>query len=230
MVVKLVKITKKNQTKFNKKNAGITNARKNMAHRVSKKIVEQPVKVIACENLKLTNMTKRPAPKQDELTGKYLPNGAARKSGLNKSILNVGIGRILNFVAYKAKENNKVLLKVSAKNSSRECSLCGYTNQKNRLTQDKFICQSCDYKAHADFNSTQVLKKRCLVVIRTGKFVGKTKTVKTISVRRKNLTKAPTEERCQLGETQSRSKQTWVDEPGTSKSKLTPVTLELAQA
>ncbi len=41
--------------------------------------------VLVFEDLQVDNMTKRPKPKQDE-NGKYLPNGAAAKGGLNKSI------------------------------------------------------------------------------------------------------------------------------------------------
>ena len=48
--------------------------------------------VIFIEDLKIRNMTKRCQPKQDK-TGKYLPNGQAAKSGLNKSFADAGLGR-----------------------------------------------------------------------------------------------------------------------------------------
>jgi putative transposase len=41
------------------------------------------------ENLKVRQMTKRAKPIQDE-NGKYLPNHAAAKSGLNAAILMIG--------------------------------------------------------------------------------------------------------------------------------------------
>lgn len=49
--------------------------------------------VIAHEDLKIRNMSKRPAPKPDpEAPGGFLPNGAAAKAGLNRSISDAGWG------------------------------------------------------------------------------------------------------------------------------------------
>ena len=48
-------------------------------------------------------MTKTPAPKPDPGNeGAFLPNGAAAKAGLNKSILDVGWGQFLSILAQKA--------------------------------------------------------------------------------------------------------------------------------
>src|SRR6266404_3785158 len=52
------------------------------------KLVNQ-YQIIVFEDLQVKNLTKAPAPKQDE-KGKYVPNGAAAKAGLNKSILDAG--------------------------------------------------------------------------------------------------------------------------------------------
>ncbi len=46
-------------------------------------------------------MSKRPMPKQDE-QGNYLPNGAAAKGGLNKSIVDAGWGQFQQFCTNKA--------------------------------------------------------------------------------------------------------------------------------
>ncbi|WP_166405069.1 transposase [Desulfonema ishimotonii] len=48
--------------------------------------------LIFYENLRIVNMIRRPEPKQDE-DGKYLPNNASAKAGLNKSIADAGWGR-----------------------------------------------------------------------------------------------------------------------------------------
>ncbi|MGW0396216.1 RNA-guided endonuclease InsQ/TnpB family protein, partial [Streptomyces sp. NPDC003042] len=51
---------------------------------------------IAHENLKIRNMSKAPAPKPDpEVPGTFLPNGAAAKTGLNRSIADAGWGVFL---------------------------------------------------------------------------------------------------------------------------------------
>lgn len=50
---------------------------------------------IAHEDLKIRNMVKAPAPKPDpEQPGTFLPNGAAAKAGLNKSISDAGWGGV----------------------------------------------------------------------------------------------------------------------------------------
>ena len=57
--------------------------------------------LIVFEELQPANMSKRPKPKQDE-KGKYLPNGAAAKGGLNKSIVDAGWALFQQFCTYKA--------------------------------------------------------------------------------------------------------------------------------
>jgi putative transposase len=52
--------------------------------------------LIAVENLRVTNMTRRAAPKPDpDQPGAFLPNRAAAKSGLNRAILGKGWGKFL---------------------------------------------------------------------------------------------------------------------------------------
>ncbi len=51
--------------------------------------------VIAHEDLRIRNMSRAPAPKPDpERAGAFLPNGAAAKAGLNKSINDAGWGGV----------------------------------------------------------------------------------------------------------------------------------------
>ena len=53
----------------------------------------------------LKSQAKRPAPKPDpDQPGAYLPNGAAAKAGLNKSILDAGWGQLTNILAGKAEK------------------------------------------------------------------------------------------------------------------------------
>src|SRR5205807_2995717 len=56
-----------------------------LQHKVSKKLVER-YQVIVFEDIKTSNLTRKPKPKPDA-NGTYLPNGAAAQGGLNKSIL-----------------------------------------------------------------------------------------------------------------------------------------------
>jgi hypothetical protein len=53
------------------------------------------------EAIQPANVSRRPAPKQDE-NGTYAHNGAARKAGLNKSIQDAGWRQFLSILACKA--------------------------------------------------------------------------------------------------------------------------------
>lgn len=70
--------------KVGKLHQKIARQRKQFHFEEAGKILED-ADVIFVENLKVKNLSKRAKPKQDE-TGKFLPNGQAAKSGLNKSI------------------------------------------------------------------------------------------------------------------------------------------------
>src|ERR1700730_18101845 len=69
----------------------VRNQRRDFAHKASSKLVNR-YQTIVLEELQTKNLVKRPKPKQDEETGQYLPNGAAAKSGSNKSIADAGWG------------------------------------------------------------------------------------------------------------------------------------------
>src|SRR6266566_1201055 len=64
------------------------NKRRDFLHKQSHRLTKR-YGTLVFEDLQIANMTKAPEPKQDE-NGKYLPNGAAAKGGLNKSILDAG--------------------------------------------------------------------------------------------------------------------------------------------
>lgn len=55
------------------------------------------------EGLTIKNMVRKPKARQDK-EGKYMPNGASAKAGLNKSILDAGWGRFFLSLKYKSIE------------------------------------------------------------------------------------------------------------------------------
>ena len=81
------------------------------------------------------------------------PNGAAAKSGLNRSISDAGWGQLLQFVAYKAEHAGRVVIAVDPRHSSQRCSSGGHVDGGNRLTQATFRCQACGQQAQADINA-----------------------------------------------------------------------------
>ncbi|MBT2491680.1 transposase [Streptomyces sp. ISL-96] len=106
---------------------------------------------IAHEDLKIRNMSKAPAPKPDpDNPGAFLPNGAASKAGLNRSISDAGWGVFLAILTAKAESAGREVMAVDPRNTSRRCPECGHTAKENRPTQDKFHCQACGHTAHAD--------------------------------------------------------------------------------
>lgn len=105
---------------------------------------------IAHERLNIANMVRAPKPKPDpEAPGAFLPNGAASKAGLNRSILDAGWGVFLGILAQKAESAARVLIPVDPRNTSRTCPECGHVDGENR-DGEKFQCTACGHRDHAD--------------------------------------------------------------------------------
>ncbi|MGW3655306.1 RNA-guided endonuclease InsQ/TnpB family protein [Streptomyces sp. NPDC005151] len=106
---------------------------------------------IAHEDLKIRNMSRAPAPKPDpDQPGSFLPNRAAGKAGLNRSINDAGWGVFLTILNAKAESAGREVMAVDPRNTSRRCPACGHTAKENRPTQEKFHCTVCGHNAHAD--------------------------------------------------------------------------------
>jgi putative transposase len=129
----------------------VRNQRKDLAHKLSRELVNS-YDIIVHEDLKITNMVRRPRPRKGN-DGTYEPNRAAAKSGLNRSISDAGWGQLLRFIAYKAEDAGREVIAVDPRHTSQRCSCCGHVARENRLTQAKFQCQSCGHEAHADINA-----------------------------------------------------------------------------
>ncbi|MEV8564553.1 transposase [Streptomyces sp. NPDC051322] len=129
------------------------------AHKTALDLVRQH-DLIAHEDLKVRNMSRAPAPKPDpEKAGAFLPNGAAAKAGLNRSIHDAGWGVFLSILHAKAESAGREVIAVDPRNTSRRCPACGHTAKENRPTQEKFHCGACGHTAHADtVGATNVLR------------------------------------------------------------------------
>lgn len=68
-----------------------------------------------------------------------------------------------NFIEYKGKLAGLLVMLVDPRNTLRRCSVCGYTNKKNRKTQDSFACLECDHAENADYNAAKNIMFRAVV-------------------------------------------------------------------
>jgi putative transposase len=90
---------------------------------------------IAHEDLNISGMTATAKPKPDpDQPGRFLPNGAAAKSGLNRSVLDAGWGQFLGILAGKAERAGRRVIRVDARNTSRTCAQCGHVAKENRVS------------------------------------------------------------------------------------------------
>jgi putative transposase len=105
---------------------------------------------IVFEALQPANMSRRPKPKQDE-SGKYLPNGAAAKGGLNKSIVDAGWAMFQQFCTYKAENAGRAVLFVNPKDTSQVCSGCGTV--KNKELSERWHSCECGTEIDRDHNA-----------------------------------------------------------------------------
>jgi putative transposase len=146
---KLDRMTKggKNWEKQKKLIAGlckkIAEKRKHFAGAVSKYVTDN-YDTIKVEDLQLRNMTKRAKGKN-----------VAQKSGLNKALLNVGIGKTFSLIEQKSKEKGRTFVRVNPAYTSQTCSVCKHVSSENRKTQSKFSCVSCGHTENADLNAAK---------------------------------------------------------------------------
>ena len=132
----------------------IRNRRADFHHKTARALI-RTYDVIAVEDLNITGMSKRPAPKPDP--GGYLPNRAAAKAGLNKSVLDAGWGQFLGILACKAEEAGRRIVSVNPRNTSITCHQCGARCIRPR--QDTVICPRCG-PMDADINGARNIASR----------------------------------------------------------------------
>ena len=128
----------------------IRNQRQDFLHKQSRRLINR-YQIIAFEDLHTTNLVKRPKPKRDEVTGQYLPNGAAAKAGLNTSIHDAGWSQFVQLCAYKAAWAGRTLVQVDPTYTSQICSGCGAVVKKN-LSERWHSCE-CGCELDRDTNA-----------------------------------------------------------------------------
>lgn len=127
----------------------VRNQRRDFLHKESRILVDT-FETIVFEDLAPANLSKRPKAKQDE-NGKYLPNGASAKAGLNKSINDAGWSAFIAMCEYKAANAGTTVLKVNPKYTSQVCSGCGQVRKKE-LSERWHSCE-CGCELDRDHNA-----------------------------------------------------------------------------
>lgn len=93
----------------------------------------QPEPLPATGSVVIRNMSRAPSPKPDpDQPGAFLPNGAAAKAGLNRSIADAGWGVFLTILHAKAESAGREVIAVDPRNTSRTCPECGHVSAENR--------------------------------------------------------------------------------------------------
>jgi putative transposase len=133
----------------------VANQRRNAAHQLSRSLVDD-YDLLVLEDLHITNMVKSPRPRSDpDSAGGYLPNGAAAKAGLNRSIHDAGWGELRSLLTYKAESAGRTVVIVDPRYTSQRCAECGHVEAGNRVTQAVFRCRRCGHEDHADVNAAR---------------------------------------------------------------------------
>ncbi|MGH3543445.1 MAG: RNA-guided endonuclease InsQ/TnpB family protein [Mycobacterium sp.] len=123
----------------------IANQRKDFHHKQARKLVGR-YELLVVEDLQIANMLRRAKPVSDpDVPGRFLPNGAAAKRGLSRSISDAGWGQFVSILHAKAEEAGRTWIEVDPRHTSDRCEACGYTAAENRVSQAEFVCQTCGH-------------------------------------------------------------------------------------
>lgn len=120
--------------------------------------------VIGLEDLNIKGMKARCKPRWDEEQGRYVRNGQAAKSGLNKAISDAAWYSLELKLIHQAKKLGNWVVKVPAQRSSQECSQCHYVSPKNR-DGEKFVCENCGHHADADIDAGVIIAQRTIQLL-----------------------------------------------------------------
>ena len=133
----------------------LKNQRSNATHQLSRRLVND-YDFISLKELKIANMVHAPKARPDPAQpGAFLPNGANRKAGLNRSIHDAGWGQFVSLVSYKAESAGRTVVRVNPRFTSQMCAECQFVDAGNRVSQKEFRCLRCGHCAHADNNAAR---------------------------------------------------------------------------
>jgi putative transposase len=143
----------------------IADQRRDFHHKIARRLVVE-ADVIVVEDLDIKNMVRRAKSRPDpDNPGVFLPNGRARKTGLNRSILDAGWAAFVGILRAKAEEAGRRVLEIDARHTSDRCEECAFAAQENRVSQALFVCRSCGHTAHADEQAARTILRAGLALL-----------------------------------------------------------------
>jgi len=103
-------------------------------------------------------MTRRPKAKPKADGTGYERNMAKAKAGLNRAMLDAGIGGLYSMMEGKAKAAGREFARVNPAYTSQTCNACGVVHKASRLTQSEFVCVDCGHTDNADTNAARNIR------------------------------------------------------------------------
>ena len=139
----------KHKRKIQRLHTKIANCRKDYLHKSTTELSKNHA-MIVIEDLQVSNMSKS-AKGSLEKPGKNVK----AKSGLNRAILDQGWFEARRQLEYKQLWRGGSVVAVAPQYTSQKCSDCGHIDKASRLSQEKFCCTKCGFKANADTNAAK---------------------------------------------------------------------------
>lgn len=124
----------------------VARQRQDWQHKVSTQIVSCN-SLVATEKLNLKGMTRA-----------SLGKNKRQKSGLNRSLLDLGIGNLKDLIKYKITEAGGFYIEVPTKKvkPSQTCPNCGH-QKKKKLAERTHRCENCGYQCDRDVAAAMVM-------------------------------------------------------------------------
>ncbi len=146
--IKASKRWKKASKKVSRLQRQVSNQRTDWIHNVASQLVSGN-SLIATEELNLKAMTRK---------AKKGSKRKAQKTGLNRSMLDVGIASLINAIEYKLQEAGGFLVKVPTKTvkPSQTCPCCGHQRKKD-LSERVHHCSECSATYDRDVAAAMVM-------------------------------------------------------------------------
>jgi putative transposase len=155
---------RKAQSKVSKLCRQVANKRQDWVHQVTTQIISSNSMVVT-EELEVKKMTFQAKKRRSVVLGVSPMNNCVKKgkrkkqkAGLNKSILDVGMGMIRSTLKYKLQDVQGVFLEVPTLKvkPSQTCPKCGHQEKKN-LDQRVHVCPNCTYTQQRDIAAAEVM-------------------------------------------------------------------------